>query len=204
MPNHVYWTINVERMNHEAEKKLQEILGRIREPEEGSYYRWLSDIFVYEGSGLTHEDTNSRSWCIDNMGTKWCYIEDMDDKGYISGTSAWDAPEGALQYILSELSKVDDNVVTTFTYEDEMPNFYGASVYLRTEVVDEFHDDYEDLIRFAQADLPDDLADKYDFEEMEWKDEESEETFRDVMYEVLSERQMSVIDSAMEFVKEEM
>ena len=138
------------------------------------------------------------------MGTKWCYIEDMDDKGYISGTSAWDAPEGALQYILSELSKVDDNVVTTFTYEDEMPNFYGASVYLRTEVVDEFHDDYEDLIRFAQADLPDDLADKYDFEEMEWKDEESEETFRDVMYEVLSERQMSVIDSAMEFVKEEM
>jgi len=202
MANHVYWTINFEKMNHEAEKKLKEILGRIREPEEGSYYRWLSDIFVYEGSPFTYEDTNSRSWCIDNIGAKWCYIEDIDE-GYISGTSAWDAPEGALEYILLELSEVDDNIITTFTYEDEMPNFYGASVYLRTEVVDDFHDDYEDLIRFAQADLPDDLADKFDFEEMEWKDEESEETFREVMYEVLAERQMSVIDGALESLQEE-
>ena len=191
MANHVSFQIRIREMNGAAEAKFAEITSRIREPEEGSYYRWLGDIFVDGKNGTTYEDTTNRSWAIDNMDTKWAYVDDIDDDS-ITGHSAWDAPHGALRYILSELSVLDPNMVTEFTYDDEMPNFYGAELYKGDEEVGSFQDEWEDLVSICERDIPE-LEGKFDHEEMEWEDEESEEIYREVMYEAMHERQYDFI-----------
>ena len=53
----------------------------------------FGDMFVdgKEGSP-TYEETNTRNWYNENVGAKWCYIEEYDDD-YLFGRSAWSAPE---------------------------------------------------------------------------------------------------------------
>lgn len=193
MPNHVSFQIRILEMNDAAKEKFTDITNRIRNPEEGSYgYRCLGDIFVDGKNGTTYEDTIDRSWAIDNMDTKWAYVDDIYDDS-ITGYSAWDAPQGALRYILSELSLLDQNMITEFTYDDEMPNFYGAYVYRGDEEIDGFQESWQELVEFCEASFPIELGGKFDYEKLEWEDEDSESFFSEVMYEVMRERQYDFI-----------
>ena len=103
MANHVNWSINFDSINDAAKEKLKEILERVRTD---TPHQWLGDIFVDPNGSTTYEETEQYSWTTEHVGPKWSYIEDMDaDVGYLNGQSAWSPPEGALTYLLEELSE---------------------------------------------------------------------------------------------------
>ena len=76
MANHVHWHIEFRSINEEATKKFEEIQKRIRKVENNQ--QWFGDIFVdgKEGSP-TYEKSEEYEFTVENIGSKWCYIEDM-------------------------------------------------------------------------------------------------------------------------------
>jgi len=187
MANHVHWSITFDSINDAAKEKLKEILGRVRTD---TSHQWLGDIFVDPTSSTTYEETEQYSWTTEHIGPKWSYIEDMDaDEGYLNGESAWSAPDGALDYLLEELSELDPELITIFTYEDEAPNFAGVYVYDGDELYDGWEDEYEEIVDAVIAEYPKELHGKYNFDDLEWEDDESSDFFQDVMWESLSDRQ---------------
>jgi len=75
MANYVSTNITFNNIEDKTKKRLKELYKRIREGER----EWLGDIFVEEGKDLTYEETEQYSWTIDNLGSKWVYIEDKEE-----------------------------------------------------------------------------------------------------------------------------
>ena len=119
------------------------------------------------------------------MGSKWCYIEDIGED-FISGYSAWSAPTEGVEWLIAQLSEHDEKLVSVFTYDDEMPNFFGAAVYEGVDPISSEEFDYEDIIKRAMRDNQE-LSGKYDHKEGEWEDEESEDLFNEIMYDVIND-----------------
>lgn len=200
MANHVHWSLNFNSMNEEATKKLIEIQKRVRPREEGSYTQWFGDLFV-DGNKTspTYEESEQYNWAVDNIGAKWCYIEDMYEDS-ITGYSAWSPPTEGIESLIAELSEHDENLVSVFTYDDEALNFFGAATYEGKECLSSEYWEYNDLIKQCVKDHIEDLGGKYNFEDGEWADEESEIIFQDVMYETLSSMQDDEILYGMQYV----
>ena len=77
--------------------------------------------------------------------SKWCYIQDFDEESF-HGYSAWSEPTPALEWILSQLAPLDPQMITTITYEDEMPNFAGVYVYEGDECIDGYEDESDEIM----------------------------------------------------------
>ena len=195
MANHVNSVIEFHKINDAAKAKLVEMYGRTREQEYGS--RWFGDMFV-EGD-LTYEDVEQYSWKTEHIGPKWCYIEEFDEvTGLIITESAWSAPEEGVLKLVKELNKLDDNIVWSIKYEDEMPNFIGAYVYENDEVVDGAEDDDDD-IRYMMFYRYPHLKEQWDEDEDYWKTDEdgdlteeaeaAQDEYRDILFEWISDRQ---------------
>ena len=198
MANHVHFSVNFHQINDEARAKLKEMFGRIRE--DGNY-RWFSDIFV-EGD-LTYEETEKYAWTTENIGPKWCYFEDYDAEGepYFNGEAAWSAPEEGLVKLLEILEEYDPNIITSMTYEDEMPNFVGVYVYDGSECYDGFEDEWEEL-RDRVISVSETLTEEsWNEDEEEWADEDAEDTFREEMWEVIGDSQWDLIHECVEQLK---
>ena len=124
MANNVTFRANFEQINEAALEKLQELYSRFQDDDCN-----FGDMFVDGGEGSpTYEETNSRSWYIENVGAKWCYLEEYDDDG-IFGTSAWSAPEAGLQWLAEQLGELDPDLLMNVSFEDEGPNFVGWMVF---------------------------------------------------------------------------
>lgn len=197
MANHVSYSVRFEEMNDAAKAKWKELSDRLVKE---NYEYWMGDLWVYKDGPVNSEDVREYSWTTEHVGPKWCYIQDFDEEGF-SGYSAWSAPEPALQWILDQMSELDPNMITSFYYDDEMPNFYGAYVYEGNECYDGFEDDYDDMMERVWVQYPH-LKEKWDADEEDFKDEESEEEFRDVMYEVIHDAQSEEVAQAIQYIKE--
>ena len=92
-------------------------------------------------------------------------------------------------------------MITTVVFEDEMPNFYGVYVYEGTELVDGFEDDHDELMERIIAQYPE-LKGKWDEDEGEWADEESQDLYQEVMWEVMGDSQWDLIQSTIEIIKD--
>jgi len=198
MANHVTYSVRFEQMNSAAKTKWKELTSRLVEQE---YEYWMGDLWVYEGGPVSADDVREYDWTCENVGPKWCYIQDFDEDGF-SGYSAWSAPETGLQWIIDQLIVHDPNLITSFYYDDEMPNFYGAYVWQGNECYDGFEDDHDDLMYRVFEEYPD-LKEKWNEDTEEWTDEEAEDEFREVMYEVLNEAQANIVNESVEMIKEE-
>ena len=197
MANHVSYSVRFEEMNDAAKAKWKELSDRLVKD---NYEYWMGDLWVYEDGPVNAEDVREYSWTTEHVGPKWCYIQDFDEEGF-SGYSAWSAPEPALQWILDQMSELDPNMITSFYYDDEMPNFYGAYVYEGNECYDGFEDDYDDMMERVWVLYPH-LKEKCDADEEDFKDEESEDEFREVMYEVINDTQSEEVAQAIQYIKE--
>jgi len=82
-----------------------------------------------------------------------------------------------------------------------MPNFFGTYTYDGADLYDGFEDDYEELQERIFQEHPH-LREKWDSDEEEWKDDESEEEFREVMYEVMHNAQDDDIQENIKYIKE--
>ena len=208
MANHVSFSIQFEEINDAAKTKWKELTERL-EPESGE--SWMGDLWVYEDGPVSKEDVRQYSWTTEHVGPKWAYIQDFDDTG-CSGYSAWSAPEEALSWILEQLAPLDPNLITSFYYDDEMPNFYGVYVYDGTEMVDGFEDDDEELRDRIFAENPE-LKEHWDEENDEWATDddgdmtdeayEAEDTYRDVMYEVMNDAQSELVGDTIQYIKDQ-
>ncbi len=199
MANNVHWSLSFRSINDEAKARFVEMQSRIRN--EG-LHSWFADMWVDGKDGSpTYDETEKYEWTTNNIGPKWCYVEDMEDD-YMSGESAWSAPEQGIETIISELSELDPEMITIFTYEDEMPNFFGIGIYEGADLVDGFEDEYDDLIQRAISSHPDELDGNWNAEEECWMNEEAEEFFYDVQYEIMGDAQMSLADETANWIKE--
>ena len=212
MANHVSFGITFNRMNDAAKEKLKELVGRMdNDAYDGEM--WFGDMWVDGKDGSpTNDDVRQYSWTTENVGPKWCYIESADEDG-MYGYSAWSWPEDGLSWLLEQLAEVDPNVVTTVTYEDEAPNFYGAYVYKGTEMYDGCEWEYEELLETFLHKNPE-FKEHWDEENEEWMcDEdgdmteganEAEDAFRDEMYDIMHDQQDDVTIDNVKYILEEL
>jgi len=179
MPNIVNTHVVFHSINDDGKKKWNELCRRFKDWKEDEYVSQypLSQIF-----GLPESDDGpgSYSWNIENMGSKWAFLQDPSDDGFIV-ESAWSCPFEALGYIADQISDVDPNFVMTVRSQDEMPNWILAAIYDCGELYDSEEFSWEEIRDYMNA-HDKDLAEHYIEEEEDWDDEG-----RDMMYDVVWE-----------------
>ena len=197
MANHVSWSITFHEINDAAKAKWKELTDRLVKED---YEYWMGDLWVYEDGPVNAEDVRQYSWTTEHLGPKWCYITEFDEDNCY-GYSAWSWPEQGLNWILEQLSPLDPNLITSINFDDEGPNFYGTYTYDGADLYDGFEDDYDELMERIFVQYPH-LKEKWDSEEEGWKDDESEEEFREVIYEVMHEAQDNDVQENIKYIKE--
>ena len=65
--------------------------------------------------------SDSWEWYVNNVGAKWCCIEDVEEN-YVYGYSAWSPPIEMLGYLAKHMK-----AHLQMTYEDEFRNFIGVA-----------------------------------------------------------------------------
>jgi hypothetical protein len=80
-------------------------------------------------------DDTMYDWYMNNVGAKWCHLEDHDFST-LSGYSAWSPPTEMFEHLSVAISnKCGHSVFTRMTYEDEFRNFVGVAT-CETEMLD--------------------------------------------------------------------
>lgn len=212
MANHVHSYISFYSINEAATEKLRELVGRIRQEND---YKWFGDIFV-DGENLTYEQSEKYEWTTNFIGPKWCYIEEVDLDGeapyYMVTESAWIQPEEGLGHLLEILEELDPNIITSITYEDEMPNFVGWSVYKGSEMQDGCELDSNEIESMI-FDQYEHLKEQWDEDEQYWKTDEdgnlteeaenAQEEYGEVLYEMINTWQEEGVDQTISWLEEE-
>lgn len=139
-------------------------------------------------SGKDHLNRISADWDWkgDDLGPKWCYIEDASDD-YIMLVSAWSYPRDGIEKLIETLAETDPNIKANITYQDEMPNFFGCAIMTAEGIVDEIEWQWEELIEHLHREV-DGLKEHWDEEEEDW-DEEGREIMNDHLWECISDLQ---------------
>lgn len=196
MANHVNYGVRFEQMNDAAKAKWKELTSRLVEQE---YEYWMGDLWVYEGGPVSQDDVREYSWTTEHVGPKWCYIQDFDEESF-HGYSAWSEPTPALEWILSQLAPLDPQMITTITYEDEMPNFAGVYVYEGDECIDGYEDESDEIMDRIFETHPH-LKDKWDEDVEDWKDDDAQDEWNEILWEEISGHQMALIADTVEMIK---
>ncbi len=167
MANNVNTYVTFNRISEEGQKKLEELYKRLEGwNEEHTYSFNFHSIF-----GLPESDggPGSYNWNIDNIGAKWCYLESPSDGGF-STESAWSVPWDGINYVMTEIHKVDPTLFATVVYEDEMPNFVGWATW-HDESWDEGREWDWDEMEKEMLDMHEDLREQYIEEDEDYTDE---------------------------------
>jgi hypothetical protein len=155
--------------NEEVIKKLDELLEKANDGEITTFAQTFYDnVEVGEGGGIMY------AWALDNLGSKWTYMEDITGDGSFILTSAWYPPTKFFIHLYEMLVETDPDVFIEVQYEDEGYSPIGAIVIKKDKdgtpcIWSEEDDDMEDPI-----------------EDMDWDDEgydEAQMEFMDSIYE---------------------
>ena len=138
MANHVYFTIMIEGVTDEQWSEGVKIVKGTRNDYDGNPYEYEDWDYIENQPFMANvektfdkdgELENSYDWYCNEVGAKWCHIDEMQDC-YISGYSAWRQPHELVLNILSfYANKYDTEVSAIMTYEDEFRNFLGKQYY---------------------------------------------------------------------------
>ena len=138
MANHVYFTIHVEGIEDEQFQEHVKFETRVGTRYDGEEYKYEALLELEEQPFMSNvykefdEDgnlKNSYDWYCDNVGAKWCHVEECE-YGYIAGYSAWRQPHELVLNILQfYANEYDTEVSASMTYEDEFRNFMGKQYY---------------------------------------------------------------------------
>ena len=177
MANHVYFNVNVKTNDPKVEKAFEEVMvmEEITRPfyaSEDTYtVKELIDIdrlaFMPEGK-YDSDDYLENSWdyYVNNVGAKWCHIEDVDhDNLFFSGYSAWSPPIQLIENLQNYLEGYGE-VSIRMTYDDEGWCFVGVA---------NGEGDCEEL---EDSDIDGLLLEELDLEELPDDWEDNEEIFK--------------------------
>ena len=191
MANHVSTYVRFEKLNDAGLERLNNLVSeRVRGEEDGE--GWFPDLFV-DGTDVTYDMVEEYNWTTDNVGAKWCHIENYDTlDGSFSLNSAWATPEAGLEKLMEMLGEVDPDLVAYVSYIDEMPNFVGANV-MTKDGVEEYEEWTYDELRDIMLDRVEGLKDEYDAETEEFT-EEGNDMFWEHQYEIVEDLQNTFLD----------
>lgn len=170
MANHV-WT-NTEFYNESDQEGLEKFLEQIQkrlnfreEPDNTAAHTVLGAF------GLGIPTDIDIDWYHENIGPKWCFLEEFDGH-MMSSTSAWGAPMNMVETMVVMLNKQFPNTYAVCSYEDEAYNFIGCALVTEDGVDESIELDAEEIFEeFAfetGAEVP---------EEGIWEDDEMRENF---------------------------
>jgi len=191
MANHVATYVRFEKLNDAGLERLNNLMSeRVRGEEDGE--GWFPDLFV-DGTDVTYDMVEEYGWTTENVGAKWCHIENYDpDDGSFSLNSAWATPETGLEKLMEMVGEVDPDLVAYISYTDEMPNFIGANV-MTKDGVEEYEEWSYDELRDIMLERVEGLKDEYDAETEEFT-EEGNDMFWEYQYEIIEELQDSFLN----------
>ena len=72
-------------------------------------------------------------WYCENVGAKWCHIEEWEDD-YMNLCSAWSACTEFAGRLTTFLAETDPNVQVRHQYEDEFRNFVGIQIFWECQI----------------------------------------------------------------------
>ena len=156
MANHVTTRVTID-----CNDKAQVIVDQWQAAIEGmdnDDYKMIWKLFGVDA------ETVDFNWWIENVGSKWCYADDIYDNTFVL-ISAWDHPSKFVDWISEQVLAIDEDATITVTFEDEMPNFAGYRIITALgERSDEIsHDNLVELVKNAIPELNDldDESDEY-------------------------------------------
>ena len=138
MANHVHFTIQVQGIEDDQFNEGVKTEERTAKNYDNEDYTFNALVEIEEQPFMADVDKDfdkdghligAYDWYCNNVGAKWCHIEEMQD-GYISGYSAWRQPHELVINILEfYATKYNTEVSASMTYEDEFRNFMGKQYY---------------------------------------------------------------------------
>ena len=204
MANHVYFTMHLDNAFSLVENFNDSVLSEkvTRKDYDGNPYEVTELVEIEHQPFMSKvekrldkdgELENSYDWYCDNVGAKWCHIEECQD-GYISGYSAWRQPHELMMHIMEYYAEqLGECFNATMTYEDEFRNFMGTGYY--SVHWDEDDGYYAMLSDYAETD-GESLMEQFDElypslksseDDFEWHDEHEVDGETIYPYEVLDE-----------------
>jgi hypothetical protein len=148
MANHV--TSRVEIQCNEAAQVLVEKWVTIVDAMDNSDHKMVWNLMENVPDEVTYE------WTSVNIGTKWCYVEEIYDNTLVL-ESAWDFPIKFTDWVSEQILAIDEDATITVTYEDEGANFAGYHIYTslgeRSDCID-----YDELVALTEQKITE-LAD---------------------------------------------
>jgi hypothetical protein len=174
MANHVSTWIEVQSDNKEVYQKMVDMFDGTNYDEWGDTMWWYRKLY-----NLDDEAEYDRGEYSDRMGTKWCYLEDVevgDEYCQLTTLSAWDYPQEGIKQLWNILSEIDKDVFIKFTFEDESLDPVGGGGIFR----DEFECYTQDMSHIWDKINEDDSKDWWE-EVYEMKDDLCEEACEDLM-----------------------
>jgi len=167
--------------NEETIKYLDGLLDTANDGEIGTLAKtFYEDVEVSENGGVMNV------WSLDNMGSKWTYMEDIIDDGNFTLISAWYPPKQFFIHLYNMLVEKDPDVFIEVMYEDEGFDPIGAIVIKKDK-------DGTPCIWVEEDEMEDPTVD------MDWEDEDYDETQMN-FYEELSERQEEMLQSCHDLI----
>lgn len=158
MANHV--TSRVEIQCNEAAQVLVEQWVNAVDAMDDADHKMVWNLMENVPDEVTYE------WTTVNIGTKWCYVEEVYDNTLVL-VSAWDFPIKFTDWVSEQILAIDEDATITVTYEDDGANFTGYHIYTslgeRSDCID-----YDDLVRLTEeriaelADLDEDGDEYFD------------------------------------------
>lgn len=191
MANHVSGRISLENVSEAGQKVWDEFVVGTIEKHKDNYETHLGH-FLFEEKDGEFVDWDFDKMC-EEIGAKWAYASDADESG-VSFYSAWSPVEGFCELIASKIGEVCKDFRLVMTYEDEMPNFVGVSIFDHTGL-DEDHCLDGDGILHMVLEQDSDLNEMYDHDECDWKEgkeEDAWEILMEIQYDIINDWQTNI------------
>ena len=200
MANNVYFTIHIEGVDENDFNKHVKSEKVTRKDYDGNPYELTELVEIEEQPFMANVDKEfdkdghligSYDWYCEEVGAKWCHIEECED-GYISGYSAWRQPhELVLNLLEFYANEYNTEVSASMTYEDEFRNFMGKQYYgtVEDDGWTAWEGDYSETDGTALCEQFDELYPSLNSsdDDFEWQDEHEVEGEKIYPSEVLDE-----------------
>ena len=161
--------------NEDVVKKVDELLEGVEYSDVNTFAKaFYNDVEVSENEGVLN------TWSMENLGPKWTYLYDIQGDGAFSVESAWYPPIKFFIHLYNILVDIDPEVFIEVMYEDEGYDPIGAVVIKKDK------DGTACIWQEEDDEMEDPTVD------MDWEDEEYEQTQMDFM-ESLYERQREMV-----------
>jgi len=110
--------------NEQVQNKMKEFMEIFQSSDKRMDTKFFAEVF-YKNPQFGEE---SNGWYIDNLGTKWAYMEDINEDTEFTVTSAWSPVTEFIQHLYNILVELDPDVSVENRFEDEGFNPVGGMV----------------------------------------------------------------------------